>query len=381
MREDVDEGGLGVGRDLAALREAAGQRQVGADHRDRPRVDQILELRQAVASLAEGDRDVDVPGDVFERGQALRGDRVFVVEEAERLELAREQDRLVRREVAVDLDPEVDAVADRLAHRRDDLGRRADVGRRRLLLPVGQEGHRPDGQIAGLDRRTRALGMFGDGVAGDGGEHLDALPAGAAEQRVHGLAHRLPEDVPERDVDGAQRREEHRAGEVGIARHRLEVMLDPPRVLAAEILLEIVDRLEDQAVVRPEAGLAGADDAVARVHLHEQAPVHEKRRDAVDLHRCASAVIGPLPPARRSRRSRYARRSRAGRRRGGRSRPPRCVTGRPAICDSKSAYTSAMARFATAPSTSGRVPVRMHSPNSWYSSAMILRSVVTKSKS
>ena len=157
--------------------------------------------------------------------------------------------------------------------------------------------------------------MFGDGVAGDGGEHLDALPAGAAEQRVHRLADRLPEDVPERDVDGAQRREEHRAGEVGVAGHRLEVMLDPPRVLAAEILREIVDRLEDQAVVRPEPGLAGADDAVARVHLHEQAPVDEKRRDAVDLHRCASAVIGPLPPARRSRRSRYARRSRAGRRR------------------------------------------------------------------
>src|SRR5687768_18563056 len=108
--------------------------------------------------------------------------------------------------------------------------------------------------------------MFRDGVAADAGEHLDLVAARPAEKRVNRLADGLSENVPERNVDGAQSREDDRAGEMGVARNRLEVMLDPAGVLADKILREIVDRLEDEPVMCPEAGLARPYQSFVRVH-------------------------------------------------------------------------------------------------------------------
>jgi hypothetical protein len=75
---------------------------------------------------------------------------------------------------------------------------------------------------------------------------------------------------------------------VGVAHDGLEMVLDQAGVLADIILGQIDDRLADQAVMRPEPGLAGADDPLVGVDAYEQATIHQQGRDARDLHGSAS---------------------------------------------------------------------------------------------
>ena len=71
----------------------------------------------------------------------------------------------------------------------------------------------------------------------------------AAEQLVDRHAEVLARDVPERDVDGAERAHDRRAAEVARAVQVLPVVLDPQRVLADQVVRELVDdrfgRLQD----------------------------------------------------------------------------------------------------------------------------------------
>jgi hypothetical protein len=60
------------------------------------------------------------------------------------------------------------------------------------------------------------------------------------------------------------------------------MVLDQPGVLADEVVREVVDRLEDEAMVRPKPGLAGADESVAGVDAHEKATIDQKWLDPVD---------------------------------------------------------------------------------------------------
>jgi len=105
---------------------------------------------------------------------------------------------------------------------------------------------------------------------------------------VDRLADVLAQDVPEGDIDGREGGAQDGALEVGVARDHLEVVLDPARVLADEVLAQLGDGVVDELVVRPQAGLAGPDDARVGVDAHEQAPVDEKRLDPFDLHGTAS---------------------------------------------------------------------------------------------
>src|SRR5205823_949954 len=82
------------------------------------------------------------------------------------------------------------------------------------------------------------------------------------------------------------------AGEVRVARDDLEVVLDQASVLADVVLGQLADRVVHHLVVRPQSGLAGADDPVLGVDAYEQAAVDQERRDALDLQPAALLYKG-----------------------------------------------------------------------------------------
>ena len=139
------------------------------------------------------------------------------------------------------------------------------------------------------------------GVAALGAEHVQALPgplqallAGripdapvgvdaqpvahvAAQQRVDGHAIVLARDVPERLVDARERRHQHvAAAEKGGAVDVLPVVLDAQRVLADQVLGELLHGSPGALGLALQRGLAPADDAVVGGDLDQ---AHAKARE------------------------------------------------------------------------------------------------------
>ena len=119
----------------------------------------------------------------------------------------------------------------------------------------------------------------------------DVVAHRPAPELVAGHAVHLAEDVPEGDVDAADRRAADDAVAVPevLAVHHLPEVLDPRRVFADEQLGEVFDRADDGARVpferrlapAPQPGLVGQDfdeDPVAHPR------VADERFDGGDLH-------------------------------------------------------------------------------------------------
>ena len=111
----------------------------------------------------------------------------------------------------------------------------------------------------------------------------------------------LAEDVPERDVDAADRRAADDAVAVPevLAVHHLPEVLDPRRVFADDQLGEILDRADDRARVPLERRLAPAEQAgLVGDDLDEDPVAHPRvadvRLDRGDLH----AALRTLPEQR-----------------------------------------------------------------------------------
>jgi hypothetical protein len=68
-----------------------------------------------------------------------------------------------------------------------------------------------------------------------------------------------------------------------IPRNSLKMMIYISRVLANEIFRKVIDRLENQSVVRPKPRFTRANNTVVRVDANKQAPVDKKRNDTFDL--------------------------------------------------------------------------------------------------
>ena len=121
MGEDADERRLGARGYFLALCESAGERKIRPDHGDGARVEKILELEQAVAPFTERNRDVHMRGHVSEGLETFRRDGVLVIEDPERLDFSRQDDRLVGRQIAMDLNTEVNVAPDFGSDRGNDL--------------------------------------------------------------------------------------------------------------------------------------------------------------------------------------------------------------------------------------------------------------------
>ena len=124
-------------------------------------------------------------------------------------------------------------------------------------------------------RDNRVLGIRRQ-VAGIGAEAVAAL---APEQPVDRQARGLAEDIPERDVDAADRLDHHAASTVGraVVVHRGPKRVDVARVLADQHLFQaLAGQLRDRGVddclqdERDSVCLANSHDSGIRVHPDDE---------------------------------------------------------------------------------------------------------------
>ena len=112
----------------------------------------------------------------------------------------------------------------------------------------------------------------------------------AAEQAPHRHAERLAENVPQRDLDAADRRHAFDAeAPEAVPRHDLVALLDVAGILPDQQRLEIFERADDGAGLPFERRLAPAEQAgLVGLDPHEHPVAHfrvaDARRDRGDLH-------------------------------------------------------------------------------------------------
>ena len=100
-----------------------------------------------------------------------------------------------------------------------------------------------DGGEALFLLRQTALHQLLKAAARHVGVHPHRVPAFAAQKLVDRHPVEFARNVPQRDVDGAQRPHHSGSPEMEAAVHILPVMLDAQRVLADQILPEGIDHL------------------------------------------------------------------------------------------------------------------------------------------
>ena len=144
---------------------------------------------------------------------------------------------------------------------------------------------REPGLLGVLDALHQLLGRVAEDVVVDARlvAHL------AAQQLVDRHAEVLAGDVPERDVDRAERAHDPGAAKVARAVHVLPVVLDPQRVFAHQVVRPLLDDGLGRLEIPPGAGFAEPADAGVGVHLDEHVPIDQDRFDSRDLH------AAPLP--------------------------------------------------------------------------------------
>src|ERR1051326_2761372 len=140
--------------------------------------------------------------------------------------------------------------------------------------------------------RAAALDELVDGFGEDVVVHARLVAGFAAEQRVDGDGEVLASDVPQGDVDRAQRTHDGCAAEVGGSVQVLPVVLDAQRILTDEVVGELVDDLFGGLEVGPGADLAETDDAVVGVDLDEEVAIDGDGFDARYAHSGSKGTQG-----------------------------------------------------------------------------------------
>ena len=178
--------------------------------------------------------------------KVVRRYRVLVEEGVVGLDAAAEHDGFAGGKAAVDLDAEVDVAADCLAVGGDGLDGvfdHVDVGLEigEVAAVVEEGGEVPDGGEAAC----AGVGTAGDqlflGFAEDVIVDASFVAHFAAEKLVGGHAEVLAGDVPEGDIDGAERAHDGGAAEVAPTVEVLPVVLDAQGILTDQVALEGLD--------------------------------------------------------------------------------------------------------------------------------------------
>ncbi len=216
------------------------------------------------------------------------------------LQPARHADRAARRELAVRAEQQVRPVAHRRAQRLHEALRAVELGERGLPAVVdgvrtgGVELQRGEALLdvvqGALHRRVDVVVdrriLIGTGI--DVGVGAQPLVHAPAEQRVHGLAHRLADDVPAGHLQARQHAHERhvRAQRVAAPVDRVPEPLDVVRVRAVEVHREhVVDHgAHDLGPEGRRVDLAEALDAAGRAQPQEDevAATEVRRRIADD---------------------------------------------------------------------------------------------------
>ena len=274
-------------RDLAEVCDAAGVDDRRSDVVDQLLLHQLLTVENRVEHLADGDRRRRVPTNETETGLQFGGSGIFQPEKMVRLQAFPEPCRFDRRQsmmrVVQQLHVGPELIAQTLEERRDKIQiaigvpsvlRRepwlcgfvvkfsaADAVSRLQSWHSGlhSNGVIPEADILG-NRGERLVDVFAVGVPVD----ENGLARRAPEQLIHRHTQRLALNIPERGVDGADRRHRHRPAPPISA--RIEVLprvFDAARVAADEQRDDVVAQIaRDCQLAAVERRIAQAVDAV-----------------------------------------------------------------------------------------------------------------------
>ena len=269
--------GLGHPGDLQAFGNTTRMRQVWLQDGHPTRFQHALEVEAREHALASGNRQVRVGGQACV-ALGLFGQHGFLNEKRTiRLQLFDEHLGHRRRNAAVKIEPELDRIAESRANLRHLRHRRihcaGGVDDAHLLAAVELEVV----EAAGL-QRLHAGNHIRRTVAADPavGAHLVAHET--AEQLVHRHAQHLALDVPQRLVDTGDGAHQDRAAAVETgAIHGLPEVIDAARVLADQVVGQLMHRRFHRARTAFDDGLAPAGDALVGFDLQE----HPARRQAI----------------------------------------------------------------------------------------------------
>ena len=193
------------------------------------------------------------------------------------------------RQAPVQLDQQIHPVADDFAHPAhvvDGIAHLLDVGLEVDLVVAFVEERIQVAECveARLHLRLALHQDLLDGVLVDMPVDARLLAHRPAEQFVDRHLQRAALDVPQRDVDGGNRRVDRQPLKVAEAVHDVPVMLDLERALADEILGEPPDRGTRRLDVTPRARFPVAGDALVGIDAHEHELADVQRLDFRDFH-------------------------------------------------------------------------------------------------
>lgn len=264
-------------------------RQVRLHHADAAGTQHVLEFETREHALAGGQRNGGAGGQARVVLGLFGQHRLFDEQRLERLEFAQQRLGHRRADAAVEVDAEVDGVAEGFAdfghldHRSVDRARAVD--QLHFFGAVELEGVETQRAVVGdlLDDRARA-------VAADPAIGLHAVAHQPAQQLVYRHAQRLALDVPQRLVDTGDRAHQDGAATVETgAVHGLPQVVDARRILADDIAGQFVYGGLHRTGAAFDNRLSPTGNALVGFDLEEQ----PARRSVVggeagDLHPCSS---------------------------------------------------------------------------------------------
>ena len=283
---------LGEGGDPPTFARAAADRQIGLQHVDGVEFDQVAEVESGELALAGGDRDVGRRSDGRCAATIVGTDGLFEPPHAKWFDARREALGLGRAERAVGVDHQADARPERGACRLDPGDTRLDVAV-----------HHPDAHLDGGEATLGIPVQLGSDSSG-------VRPAATRIQRHvgsarptpqvdDGRAERLAEQIPQRHVDAADRRDVEPASSErwkrappaervvpsGAVVHLLPELRDPTSVLADELRSELVgDQRHERRAATGAADrrlrLTPADEPTRDVDAYER---HVEAGDATEV--------------------------------------------------------------------------------------------------
>ena len=249
-------------------------------------------------ALAGGDRNAHRFADLEERVDIFGRHGLFAEIRAELFDRVDVGDRHGGIGAAVEVDHDIDAVAERETELLHQGGEFLDGSDAHQRLGVGHEDDfhgrvavRHD--LAGEVDQRRGVEAFVDRVHVSAAQvrvHADAVAHGAAEQFVDRDAERLAQDVPAGLLDAGDRAHaDHAQSPEGLPVELLIEVLDAGRVLADQHGLEILDGADDGARFPFERRFAPAGEAVLiGFHFDEHPVAHlgvdHQRAHVCDLH-------------------------------------------------------------------------------------------------
>src|SRR5207248_1070981 len=161
-------------------------------------------------------------------------------------ERIRQIDRVHRRQAPVDLDEDIDALADRIAHRARHFRGTPDMILQHIGAPGARNGIELQGGEAALEdafRATRVILRLAHLVAPTVRVDANTRTAGAAEEIVDRLLRRLAGDVPQRlfDARGGAIKLQRAAALRIIVERDLKDVADVERIATDEIASQLFD--------------------------------------------------------------------------------------------------------------------------------------------